>query len=70
MTAELVNLRRARKAKQRVVRSQEAAANRALHGRGKAERELYEHEAARAERLLDHHRLDAPRQTGADDPGA
>ncbi len=44
MTAELVNLRRARKAKAREAATAMAARNRARHGRPKAERAL---EAAR-----------------------
>jgi hypothetical protein len=38
MAAEIVNLRGARKAKARAAREAEAATNRALHGRTKAEK--------------------------------
>lgn len=58
--AEIINLRRARKAKQRAQAGDEAARNRAKFGRPKAGREL---EAAReTQRLerLDAHRLDQP----------
>ena len=39
MTAEIVNLKRARKAKARAERETVAEANRRLHGRSKAERD-------------------------------
>lgn len=51
--AEIVNLRLARKARQRAAQAREAEVNRARHGRGKAERELARAEAERAGRLLD-----------------
>lgn len=47
MSADIVNLRRARKAKQRSNAEREAEANRRAFGRTKAEREV---EAARRER--------------------
>lgn len=40
MSAEVINLRRARKAKARVEADLRAAANRALHGQTKSAREL------------------------------
>lgn len=54
--AEIINLRQARKARARVARDVEAAANRAAHGRPKAERRLAEAEAARAARRVEGHR--------------
>ena len=51
--AEIVNLNRARKAKARAEKQAEAAANRAKHGRPKAEKALDRSEAARLESLLD-----------------
>lgn len=61
---DVVNLRRFRKAKLREDDSRKAEANRALHGRTKAEKTL-----TRAERALEAARLDAHRLTGdRDDP--
>lgn len=57
--AEIVNLRRARKAKLRQAASAEAAANRARHGRTAAERERERMLAEQARRLLDVSLLDA-----------
>ncbi len=56
MPAEIVNLRRVRKAKVRVGREQTAAQNRRLHGRTKAEREKEAAERERAVRAIDAHR--------------
>ncbi len=53
MSAELVNLRRIRKASARVEREAEAAANRARHGRTKGERAVQVLETRRAGRALD-----------------
>lgn len=50
MTAELINLRRARKAKQRVEEDLRVAANRARFGQTKSARESLGAEAARSER--------------------
>ena len=55
---ELVNLRRARKAKARETAAEAAAANRARHGRPKAERELDRARALQATRELDRKHLD------------
>ncbi len=57
--AEIVNLRRARKAKLRQAASAEAAANRARHGRTAADRERERMLAEQARRLLDVSLLDA-----------
>ena len=51
--AEIVNLRLARKARERAAREAEAQANRARHGRSKAEREVQSRDAARDARKLD-----------------
>jgi hypothetical protein len=56
MPAEIVNLRRARKAKARVGREQTATENRRLHGRTKAERQKEAAERERAVRAIDAHR--------------
>ncbi|MES2989204.1 MAG: DUF4169 family protein [Pseudomonadota bacterium] len=50
--AEVINLRQARKARDRKVRATEADANRALHGRTKSERANDAAEQARREALL------------------
>ena len=60
MSGEVVNLRRARKARDRAAATDTAAANRAKHGRTKAEREAGTAELARGERLLDGHLRDTP----------
>lgn len=57
MSAELINLRRARKAKQRVEEDLRAAANRARFGQAKVVREAKAAEAARAERDLEGKKL-------------
>ena len=56
--AEIVNLRMARKARERAAREAEAQANRARHGRNKAEREVQSLDAARAARNLEGARRD------------
>ena len=53
-----VNLRLARKAKEREEARRRAAANAAAHGRPKAERKAEEAEAARAARALDGKRIE------------
>ena len=55
--AEIVNLRRARKSKERERQKAEAAQNRAVFGRSKAEKRLTESEHALAEASLDGRRL-------------
>jgi len=50
---EVVNLRRARKARARDTAETTAATNRAAFGRSKGERATASHDAARAERVLD-----------------
>ncbi len=57
--AEIVNLRRARKAKARSEAEAQAAQNRIAFGRTKAERKLTEAEKALQAARLDGHRLDA-----------
>jgi hypothetical protein len=57
MTAELINLRRARKAKQRAEEDLRAAANRARFGREKSAHEAQRAEAARAVRELEGKKL-------------
>lgn len=56
MAAEIVNLRKARKARDRVAKEKRAEENRAKFGRSKAERERSETDNANAVRRLDAHR--------------
>ena len=60
MTGEIVNLRKARKARARTDKDAQAAENRARFGRPKAERTLLDATETLAARRLDHHRLDDP----------
>ena len=55
---DIVNLRRARKKAERQFAEQKASANRLLHGRSKAERELEAKRDAKAGRDLDRHRIE------------
>jgi hypothetical protein len=57
---EILNLRRARKLKERERQQAEAAQNRAVFGRSKAEKRLIETERAFAEASLDARRLTGP----------
>ena len=57
MTGEIVNLRKARKARDRAAREARAAENRIVFGRTRAEREMLEARNQRDTRLLDGHRL-------------
>ena len=56
--AEIVNLRRARKLRDRMQAGEQAARNRIAFGRSKAERMLTDAEQDKAVRALDGHRLD------------
>jgi hypothetical protein len=58
MPADIVNLRRARKAKARAEREADAAANRRLFGRSKGEKRKDEAERVAAERRIEAHRLE------------
>ncbi len=58
MTAEIVNLRKARKEKARSARDREADQNRRLHGRTAAEKKKEAAERERAKRHVAEHRLD------------
>ncbi len=66
MTAEIVNLRKARKARDRSAREAEAAENRTKFGRTRAEREIAAARDDLAVRRLDGHRL-VPPKPGKDD---
>jgi hypothetical protein len=56
--SEIINLRRARKQKNRELNQAEAARNRAVFGRSKAEKRLVESERALAEASLEARRLE------------
>jgi hypothetical protein len=58
MPADVVNLRRARKAKARTEREKAAADNRVAFGRSKAETQLTKAEREREQRAIDAHRRD------------
>ena len=58
--AEIINLRRARKAKDRAHASAQADANRLRHGRNRAEREAEAGEEARRSHVLDGARRERP----------
>ena len=58
MTADIINLRNARKQKARAERDAAAAANRRAFGRPKAEKQKTAAERAKAERALKGHRLE------------
>jgi len=57
---EIVNLRRARKLKERERQQAEAVQNRAVFGRSKAEERLTKREQALAEASLEAHRIRRP----------
>lgn len=54
--AEIINLNRARKARQKAGAKATAEANRALHGRSRTEREAQKIERERANRHLEGHK--------------
>lgn len=58
MAAEIVNLRRARKSRDRAEAGKRADENRARHGRTKLEKHAERDEAERTRRTLDNHRLE------------
>ena len=60
--ADIVNLRMARKRKERAQKESDAAANRTLHGRPKAERRLAEALKDKAEAAHEAHRRERPGQ--------
>lgn len=70
MTGEIINLRMARKQKQRAEREDQAAKNRFEHGRSKAERQKAEQENKRNLHALDAGRRDNPKKPEDDDETA
>lgn len=71
MSAEIINLRRARKARTRSSKEKTAAENRALFSMTRAERDLVREERTRARRHLDGLHLDhkASTPSGTDKDG-
>ena len=67
MTAEIINLRRVRRARARAEKEQLAEANRRKHGRTRAERTSDEDDRARSDRRLDGLVLDCSRKGASDD---
>lgn len=65
MTAEIINLSKARKAKARADQGAKAAQNRALFGRSKADKALVKAVEDKTVRLLDHSKREKP----PEDPG-
>jgi hypothetical protein len=61
---EIINLRRARKAKERAQKEKTAQANRVLHGTPKRLRQLSEAEKDKAEQKLASHQLEKDRSVG------
>jgi hypothetical protein len=61
---EIINLRRARKAKERAQKEKTAQANRVLHGTPKRLRQLSEAEKDKAEQKLAGHQLEKDRSVG------
>ncbi|WP_319775600.1 DUF4169 family protein [Breoghania sp.] len=67
MTADIINLRQARKARRRVAKETEAAENRIRFGQSKSRKDKAKADADMAARTLEGHRLD---KSGRDDDGA
>ncbi|WP_029031905.1 DUF4169 family protein [Salinarimonas rosea] len=68
MSAEIVNLRRARKAKARETAQATAAENRVLFGRTKAQRTAEATRDEQERRRLEGHRRDADARDGGEPP--
>ena len=64
---EIVNLKRARKAKAKAQKQKTAEANRLLHGTPKALRNLAKSDADKADQRLTGHRLEKPLEKPEDD---
>ena len=56
--AEIINLRRERKRAERLKAGQQAAVNRLVHGRSKADRKFDAAQSDKAMTILDHHRIE------------
>lgn len=68
MTGEVVNLRRARKAKERADAAAQAAANRVAFGLSKSEKRLRDAQDALARRRHEGHKRDAAAPAGPSTP--
>ena len=66
MSAEVINLRQARKARQRAARQRQAETNREKHGRSKIDRDRAAREAQARTRHLDGHWLEPPQPADDD----
>ena len=69
MAAEIVNLRKARKARARAEHDRAAEANRRLHGMTRAERDRLAEEKRRRDAHVDGHRREEPGDDGAGEDG-
>ncbi len=69
MSGDIVNLRRARKAKRRAAETATAAENRAIFGKSKGERALTAKSQTLEQRRLDGHRLSETKAPAPDDAG-
>ena len=67
MSAEILNLRLARKRKARDERDRQAEDNRQKFGLTKAQRQIAAHEKVTLERTVENHRLDSPETVEPDD---
>lgn len=63
MSAEIINLRQARKTKARTAKEKQADQNRLSHGRSKAEKNLTGALNAKAEKDLDQRRIEKTHKT-------
>lgn len=61
--AEVVNLRQARKRKQRALKEEQAEANRIRHGLSKSEREAATKEQSDHKKFVEQHQLDKDEET-------
>lgn len=66
MSAEIINLRMARKQKKRQAEDKTSETNRRLHGRSKAEREAARRRREDLQTHVDGHRLETPDTSGDD----
>ncbi|MGA3302308.1 MAG: DUF4169 family protein [Methylovirgula sp.] len=69
MSGDIINLRRARKAKQKAAAAATAAENRAIFGKSKDERALAAKSEQLKQRRLDGHRLSRSKAPTPDDAG-
>jgi hypothetical protein len=70
MSADIISLRRFRKAKERAGAEARAAENRAKHGRPNAEKQGTKARETLIQRKLEAHRRDKGDDTGGDEPAA